>query len=103
MKNKLIFFLTLAFFSVQTFAQTMPQDADPKLWAQALKIHKRAIIIDGHNDITSPMVDEDFNLATDSTGKFHKDGDPFHTDLQRFKRSGHHGRIFFDLYIRRGL
>ncbi len=97
MKNKLILFLTLAAFSVSTFSQTMPKDADSNLWQKALKIHKKAIIIDGHNDIPSPLVDEDFNLATDSVGKFHKDGDPFHTDLQRFKKSGITGE-FFSIY-----
>jgi membrane dipeptidase len=98
MKNKLIIILTLFFFTVSTYAQTMPKDADPKLWAQALKIHKKAIIVDGHNDIPSPMVDDDFNLATDSVGKFHADGDPFHTDLNRFKRSGITGE-FFSIYV----
>jgi hypothetical protein len=44
----------------------MPKDADSNLWQKALKIHRRAVIVDGHNDIPSPMVDEDFNLATDS-------------------------------------
>ncbi len=82
----------------QSFGQTMPQGADPKIWAQALKIHKKAVVIDGHNDIPSPMVDEDFDLATDSVGKFHKDGDPFHTDLNRFKRSGITGE-FFSIYV----
>lgn len=80
------------------FAQTMPKDADPKLWAQALKIHRKAIIVDGHNDIPSPMVDDDFDLATNSVGKFHKDGDPFHTDLARFKASGITGE-FFSIYV----
>ncbi len=96
--NKLFFFLMLTFVSVSAFAQTMPKDADPKLWAQALKIHKKAIIVDGHNDIPSPMVDDDFDLATDSVGKYHKDGDPFHTDLNRFKRSGITGE-FFSIYV----
>lgn len=80
------------------FAQTMPKDADPKLWAQALKIHRKAIIVDGHNDIPSPMVDDDFDLATNSVGKFHRDGDPFHTDLARFKASGITGE-FFSIYV----
>lgn len=101
MKNKislsgLSFVLFCAFVS-QIFAQTMPKDADPKLWAQALKIHKKAIIIDGHNDIPSPLMDEDFNLGSDSVGKFHRDGDPFHTDLKRFKQSGITGE-FFSIY-----
>ncbi len=83
----------------QSFGQTMPAGADPKIWAQALKIHKKAVVIDGHNDIPSPMVDDDFDLATDSVGKFHKvDGTPFHTDLNRFKQSGITGE-FFSIYV----
>src|SRR3954447_3466006 len=85
--------------NVCTLAQTMPKNADPKLWARALAIHKRSIIVDGHNDIPSPMVDEDFDLATNSVGKFHKgSGDPFHTDLARFKASGITGE-FFSIYV----
>ncbi len=101
MKNKLLSILLLLVFvfsyTGQFFAQTMPNDADPNLWQKALKIHRKAIIIDGHNDIPSPLVDDDFNLATDSVGKFHRDGDPFHTDLQRFKKSGITGE-FFSIY-----
>ena len=90
--------LLLFVFSTSIFAQTMPKDADPKLWAEALKIHKKAIIIDGHNDIPSPMVDDNFDLATNSIGMFHGDGDPFHTDLNRFKLSGITGE-FFSIYV----
>lgn len=101
MKKKLIsIFLLIAFvssFTAATAAQTMPKDADPALWQKALKIHRKAIIVDGHNDIPSPMVDDDFDLATDSVGKFHRDGDPFHTDLSRFKKSGITGE-FFSIY-----
>ncbi len=85
-------------FAVSTFAQTMPADGDAKLWARALKIHKSAVIVDGHNDIPSPMVDESFDLGSDSVGKFHADGDPYHTDLNRFKRSGITGE-FFSIYV----
>lgn len=101
MKKSISFILLAAFFFSfinQTFAQTMPQNADLRIWAQALKIHQKAIIVDGHNDIPSPMYDEDFDLATNSVGKFHKDGDPFHTDLQRFKQSGMTGE-FFSIYV----
>lgn len=98
MKKKFTAFLLLFVFCSSLFAQTMPKDADPKLWAEALKIHKKAIIIDGHNDITSPMIDEDFDLITNSIGKFHADGDPFHTDLNRFKMSGITGE-FFSIYV----
>ncbi|MDQ3089237.1 MAG: dipeptidase [Acidobacteriota bacterium] len=98
MKNVIISFLFLYASFGQTFAQTMPKDGDPRMWAQALKIHQKAIIVDGHNDIPSPMYDDDFDLATNSVGKFHKDGDPFHTDLQRFKQSGITGE-FFSIYV----
>jgi membrane dipeptidase len=98
MKIKFTALLLLCIFSSSLFAQTMPKDADPKIWAQALKIHKKAIIIDGHNDIPSPMVDDDFDLGTNSIGMFHKDGDPFHTDLNRFKMSGITGE-FFSIYV----
>lgn len=98
--NKFICLLLLFIFSVSTLAQTMPKDADSKLWAQALKIHKKAVIVDGHNDIPTPMYDDDFDLATNSVGKFHNDGDPFHTDLDRFKKSGITGE-FFSIYVSR--
>lgn len=81
-----------------TYAQTMPKDADPQLWTRALKIHRSAIIVDGHNDITTPLVDEDFNLASNTMGQFHRDGDPFHTDLTRLKASGVTGE-FFSIYV----
>lgn len=64
---------------------------DEKLWQRALKIHKSAIIVDGHNDITSPMVDEDYDLGTSSVGRFH-------TDLARLKQGGMTGN-FFSVYV----
>ena len=83
----------------------MPPNADAKLWARALKIQKSAIIVDGHNDITTAMADEDFDIGTDSRGKFHFDGDlenpgivPYQTDLNRLEQSGITGE-FFSLYV----
>ena len=77
----------------------MPKDADPVLWAKALKIHRKAIVVDGHNDIPSPMTDDDYDLATPSKGKDHvTDGTPYHTDLSRFKESGITGE-FFSIYV----
>ncbi|MGI8787376.1 MAG: dipeptidase [Pyrinomonadaceae bacterium] len=98
MKNYLISILFIFAFVGQSFAQTMPKDADPKLWQRALAIHKKAIIVDGHNDIPTPMYDEDYDLATPTKGKFHLDGDPFHSDLERFKESGITGE-FFSIYV----
>lgn len=94
----LLLFCIISAFSGQISAQTMPKDADKKIWEKALQIHKKAVIIDGHNDITSPMVDEDLDLSTNTIGKFHKDGDPFHTDLGRFKASGITAE-FFSIYV----
>ncbi len=95
-------FFSVAFvltFVFSAFAQTMPQGADPKLWEKALKIHKNTVVVDGHNDITSPMVDEDFTLSENSLGRFHRGGlTPFHSDLNRLKQSGITGN-FFSIYV----
>ncbi|HLM00735.1 MAG TPA: dipeptidase, partial [Pyrinomonadaceae bacterium] len=96
--KKIICLLLVFAFCAPVFAQTMPPDADAALWQRALKVHKKAIIVDGHNDIPSPLVDDDFDLSTNSIGKFHRDGDPFHTDLARFKASGITGE-FFSIYV----
>ena len=96
---KFITILGLAFvFCASALAQTMPAGADPALWARAMKIHKKAIVVDGHNDVTSPMVDEDLDLSTNTIGKYHRDGDPFHTDIERLKTSGITGE-FFAIYV----
>ena len=97
MENPIILLL-IAATTVSITAQTMPRDADPRVWQRALSIHRRAIIVDGHNDIPSPLVDDDFDLATNNVGKNHRDGDPFHTDLNRFKQSGITGE-FFSIYV----
>ena len=85
-------------FSVSAYAQTMPQGGDPALWDRAVKLHKKSIIIDGHNDITGPMVDADFNLADSSVGRLQPSGDPMHTDLARLKKSGMTGE-FMSIYV----
>jgi membrane dipeptidase len=88
----------LPLLNLSAAAQTMPKDANPALWQHALKLHRSSIIVDGHNDIPTPMAEEDYDIATPSVGKFHKDGDPFHTDLSRFKASGITGE-FFSIYV----
>src|ERR1044071_1957230 len=102
MKNLItsfLIFVLLCLFTIPISAQTMPKGADPALWQRALRIHRSAIIIDGHNDIPSPMTDDDYDLATSSVGKIHlTDGTPYHTDLQRFKASGITGE-FFSIYV----
>jgi membrane dipeptidase len=98
---KIFLVLLLFVFAVNVYAQTAPAGVDPQLWQRALRIHKKAIVVDGHNDITSPMVDEDFDIGSDSRGKFHRaGGDPFHTDIARLKESGLTG-FFFSIYVDR--
>ena len=65
-----VFALTVS-TALTGLAQTMPNGADPALWAKALRLHRSAIIIDGHNDVTGPMVDEDHNLAENKIGRAH--------------------------------
>ncbi len=96
--KKLLTLTAFLSFAISLSAQTMPKDADPKLWEKAIKIHKKAIVIDGHNDITSPLVDEDYDLRNSSVGKFHLGGDPFHTDVARLKAGGLTGE-FFAIYV----
>ena len=66
---------------------------DERLWREALKIHRKAIVVDTHNDITSMMVDEGYDLGTSSVGKYH-------TDLARMKEGGLTAE-FFSVYVDR--
>ena len=93
-------FLFVLLFVSSGVAQTMPAGADPQMWQRALRIHSKAIVVDGHNDIPTPMADDDFDLGSSSLGKFHNDGDPFHTDNARLKQSGLTG-FFFSIYVDR--
>ena len=95
--KKLLPFLLLV-LAMSALGQTMPAGADPKLWAQALRIHRKAIVIDGHNDITGPMVDEDFDLGTSSVGRNQLGGEPMHTDLARLRAGGMTGE-FMSIYV----
>ncbi|HVG32476.1 MAG TPA: dipeptidase [Pyrinomonadaceae bacterium] len=64
---------------------------DERLWREAQRIHSRALVIDTHNDITSPMVDEDYDIGTPSAGKYH-------TDIARMKAGGLTAE-FFSIYV----
>ena len=91
-------FLILSVICVSASAQTMPAGGDPVLWEKALKIHRKAIIIDGHNDITGPMIDEDFDLSMDSRNRKTRSGDAMHTDIARLKAGGMTGE-FMSIYV----
>ena len=98
MKKLSALFVLFLSFSPYSIAQTRPADADLALWEKALKIHQKAIVIDGHNDVTGPMVDADFNLGESSVGKLQPGGDPMHTDITRWKKGGMTGE-FMSIYV----
>jgi membrane dipeptidase len=69
-----------------------PAPRDEKLWKRALEIQKRAIVIDTHNDVTTPMTNDDYDLGGTPPV-------PYRTSLERMKQGGMTAE-FFSLYIR---
>lgn len=68
------------------------QPRDEKLWKRALAIHRRAIVIDTHNDVTTPMTNDDYDLSgTPPT--------PYRTSIERMKQGGLTAE-FFSVYIK---
>jgi len=68
------------------------QTDDAKLRERAMKLHREAIVIDTHNDITSPITDQGFDLGTrDTSGKTQ-------TDIPRMKEGGLDAD-FFAIYV----
>jgi len=65
---------------------------DEALWQRALAIHRRAIVIDTHNDITTSMTNDDFDLAGTPPA-------PYRTNIARMKQGGQTAE-FFSLYIK---
>lgn len=99
MKQRILVAIVVSLSCIVTgFAQTMPAGADPALWARALKLHKSSIIVDGHNDITSPMVDSDYSLLEDAANRPELNGGRYHTDLKRVKAGGMTGE-FMAIYV----
>src|SRR6201988_3487088 len=62
------------------------------LWQKALAIQRRAIVVDTHNDITTPMTNDDFDLGGNPPT-------PYRTNIERMKKGGV-SAIFFSLYIK---
>ncbi len=71
---------------------------DAALRARAEKLHRSALVIDTHNDITSALLDDGFDLGASG---FDKDGKlTTHTDLKRMKEGGLSAE-FFAVYVGR--
>lgn len=77
--------------SAQTQTATSTPPRDERLWSKALKLHRSAIVIDTHNDITTMMMDDGYDIGTSSVGKYH-------TDLARMKEGGLTAE-FFSVYV----
>jgi membrane dipeptidase len=65
---------------------------DEALWQKALAIHRRAIVVDTHNDVTTPMTNDDFDLSGTPPV-------PYRTNIARMKQGGLTAE-FFSLYIK---
>jgi membrane dipeptidase len=72
-------------------AQTLVS-RDETLWKRALAIHRRAIVIDTHNDVTTPMTNDDFDLGGEPPT-------PYRTNIARMKQGGLTAE-FFSLYVK---
>ena len=65
---------------------------DEALWQKALAIQRRAIVIDTHNDVTTPMTNDDYDLSGNPPT-------PYRTSIERMKKGGMTAE-FFSLYIK---
>jgi len=66
--------------------------SEAQLRERAMKLHRDAIVIDTHNDITSPIADEGFDMgARDTSGRIQ-------TDIPRMKEGGLDAE-FFSIYV----
>jgi membrane dipeptidase len=74
------------------------QENDRALRDRAARIHREAIVIDTHNDVTSAILDDGFDLGMNGIGP---DGKlKTHTDLRRMKAGGLDAQ-FFAIYVGR--
>lgn len=82
----------LCLIFLASVSPTAAQTRDERLWQRALQIHRRAIVIDTHNDVTSAMTNDDFDLSGTPPA-------PYRTNIARMKKGGLTGE-FFSLYIK---
>src|SRR5687768_17635326 len=82
--------LTLVFGCVAQ-AQTL-EPRDERLWQRAQQIHRRAIVVDTHNDVTTPMTNNYYDLSGPPPV-------PYRTNIERMKQGGLTAE-FFSLYVR---
>jgi membrane dipeptidase len=87
-------FICLLIITISVALPAAPQQSadDIKLRERAAKLHREAIVIDTHNDITSPIADRGYDLgARDTSGRTQ-------TDIPRMKEGGLDAE-FFAIYV----
>src|SRR5438067_6933055 len=89
--------LTASFAKPQTSTSATaqvpaPQPRDERLWRRAQEIHRKAIVIDTHNDVTTPMANDDYDLGGTPPA-------PYRTSLERMRQGGMTAE-FFSLYVK---
>jgi membrane dipeptidase len=90
MRPRIPFSLLVLLVSISASAAAQPRDE--RLWQRALQIHRRAIVIDTHNDVTTPMTNDNYDLSgTPPT--------PYRTSIARMKQGGLTAE-FFSLYVK---
>ncbi|HEX8888994.1 MAG TPA: dipeptidase [Pyrinomonadaceae bacterium] len=88
-----LLFLSISHALSQTQTSITTQEPrDEKLWRKAQEIHRRAIVIDTHNDVTTPMVNDDYDLSGTPPV-------PYRTSLERMRQGGMTAE-FFSLYVK---
>ena len=87
--------LWLVVMAAAGLAQTRTPAApyDQKLWQQALKIQRGAIVVDSHNDVTTPMTSSDYDIGNPPPNT------PYRTSLATMRAGGLTAE-FFSLYIK---
>ncbi|HEX5602608.1 MAG TPA: dipeptidase [Pyrinomonadaceae bacterium] len=77
---------------LSTLTAVAAQTRDERLWQRALQIQRRAIVVDTHNDVTTPMTNDDFDLSGEPPA-------PYKTNIERMKKGGLTAE-FFSLYVK---
>ena len=81
---------------IRSLASEPLQESNAAQRARAERLHRQAIVIDTHNDITSPLLENGFDLGMagdDPSAKLKT-----HTDLRRMKQGGLDAE-FFAVYV----
>jgi membrane dipeptidase len=81
---------------LNTEARGKEQGDDADLRARAERLHREAVVVDTHNDVTSPILEDGFDLGMSGVlpdGKLRT-----HTDIARLKRGGVDAQ-FFAIYV----